>query len=136
MGKQRAIKLNLNRTFKEKSFPCDRNIVKDGKNKTLFEPACVFTEEKSKFLGLFGRKGRNLIFFVEGARNALRFAKTTEEMNPFWTMEEAQEFIEKEITKALAKYKPMTWAQFIIVLIPILVMLGILLKIALFFGVF
>lgn len=137
MGKkQRAIKLNLNRTFEEKKFPCDRNIIKDGKNEALFEPACVFTEEKRKFLKIFGGKARNLIFFVEGARNALRFGETTDKMNPFWTMEEAEEFIEKEIAKSLAKYKPMTWGQFIIVLIPILACFILLLKIAFYFGVF
>ena len=139
MGKQRAIKLNLNRTFEEKSFNCDRNIVKDGGNTVVFEPACVFNEKKTKFLRFiprFWRGSRNLILFVDRAVNALRFSKVTKEMNPFWTQKEEKKLIKKEMKKSLAEHKPMSWAQFIILMIPIMACLILLLKISMQFGIF
>jgi len=133
MGKQRAIKLNLNNTFREKKFGCKRNIVKDGKNETEFEPICVFAEE-----GIprwkFWKRGRRLIFFVDGALRALRFGKTTEEMNPFDTQEDIRKLIVKEMKKSLAKHKPMSWMQFIIILLPVAGCLILLLKIATYLG--
>lgn len=139
MGKQRAIKLNLNRTFEEKKFGCDRNIVKDGKNNIMFEPACVFSEKKRKLFGViprFWKGARHLILFVDGAVKALKFAEVTENMNPFWTQEEEEKLIEREMKKSLAKHKPMTWAQFIILLIPIIACFVILLKMSFQIGVF
>ena len=134
MGKQRAIKLNLNRTFDEKNFGCDRNIVKDGKNECKFEPMCVFDENKPKWK--FWRGARHIILFVDGAVKALRFGKTTVNMNPFWTQAEEEELIKREMKKSLAKHKPMSWAQFIILLVPMILIFIVVLKIAIQFGVF
>jgi len=137
MGKQRAIKLNLNRTFEEKKFGCDRNIVKDGDNTVIFEPACVFSEKKTKFLGFiprFWRGARNLVLFVDGAVNALKFGEVTEEMNPFWTQKEEKKLVKNEMKKSLTKHKPMTWMQFIILLIPIGFIAILLLKVATYLG--
>ena len=139
MGKQRAIKLNLNRTFEEKSFGCDRNIVKDGGNTVTFEPASVFSEKKSKFLGFiprFWKGARHLILFVDGSVNALKFGEVTDEMNPFWTQKEEKKLVKREMKKGLASHKPMSWAQFIILMIPIMACLILLLKISMQFGVF
>ena len=134
MGKQRAIKLNLDRTFEEKSFKRDRNIIKDGKNTINFEPMCVFSEKKSRWR--FWRGARHIIVFVDGAVKALRFGKVTEEMKPFWTQEEEKKLIKREMKKSLAEHKPMSWMQFIILLIPIFAIFIVVLKIAFQFGVF
>lgn len=126
MGKQKAIKLSLDRTFVEKSFKRDRNIVKDGKNEVSFEPASVFSEEKSRWK--FWKASRHLILFVDGATEALKFSKTTKEMNPFWTQEDETKLVRREMKKSLMEQKPMTWMQFIILLIPIIVILILVLK--------
>lgn len=126
MGKkQRAIKLNLNRTFEEKTYPCDRNKVKVGKKETVtFEPACVFSEEKSKLR--FWKRARHLIVFVDGAKNALKFSEVTDEMMPFWTVKEVTELVNKLVAKARLKFKPMTWGQ--VILIAILLIIVILMQ--------
>jgi len=133
MGKQRAIKLFINKTFREKKFGCNRNIIKDGKNECEFEPACCFDE-----VGIprwkFWKRPRSLILFVDGAVKALRFSKTTEEMRPFWTQKEEEELIKRQMKKSLAKHKPMTWMQFIVLLIPVGIILILLLKIATYLG--
>jgi hypothetical protein len=134
MGKQRAIKLNLNRTFEETTFKCDRNILKVDKSTVGFTPVCVFSEKKPRFR--FWRGARNLVFFVDGALHALKFSKVTDEMEPFWTKKDEEKLIEREMKKNLTQQKPMTWSQFIILLIPVLVILGISLKIALDLRVF
>jgi len=139
MGKQRAIKLNLNRTFEEKGFDCDRNIVKDGKNTVAFEPMNVFSEKKTKVLGIiprFWKSARNLILFVDGAVNALKFAEVTEEMKPFWTQDEEKKLVKREMKKSLAEHKPITWTQFVILLLPLFAIFIVVLKIAFHFGVF
>jgi len=137
MGKQRAIKLNLNRTFEEKKFGCDRNIVKDGKNTVVFEPASVFSEKKTKALGFiprFWRGARHLILFVDGAVNALKFGEVTEEMSPFWTQTEEKKLVKREMKKSLTTHKPMSWMQFIIILLPVGACFILLLKIATYLG--
>jgi len=137
LGKQKAIKLNLNRTFEEKKFGCDRNIVKDGKNTVAWTPACVFSEKKTKALGFiprFWRGARHLILFVDGAVNALKFGEVTEDMNPFWTQKEERELVKREMKKSLATHKPMSWMQFIIILLPVAGCLILLLKIATYLG--
>jgi hypothetical protein len=59
MGKQRAIKLNLNRTFTEKEFEqSDAMHIKDGNNTVTFEPACVFDEEGSQTKGRLRKLGK------------------------------------------------------------------------------
>jgi hypothetical protein len=59
MGKQRAIKLNLNRTFTEKEFEQpDAMHIKDGDNTVKFEPACVFDEEGSQTKGRLKKLGK------------------------------------------------------------------------------
>jgi len=139
MGKQRAIKLNLNRTFVEKNFSCDRNLVKDGGDTIAFEPASVFSEKKRKFLGFiprFWKSARHIIVFVDGAVQALKFGEVKEDMNPFWTQKEEKELVRREMKKSLATHKPMSWAQFIIVLAPVFACLIILVKLALHLGAF
>lgn len=121
LGKQRAIKLLLNRRYEEKKFSTDRNILKDGDNQTAFEPACVFYEKKPRWK--FWRGSKDIVLFVEGAVNALRFGKTTKNMNPFWTQKEEKTLVRREMKKGLASHKPLTWTQFIILMIPIVVIL-------------
>lgn len=133
-------KLNLDRTFEEVKLKVASGKITDGKNVVLFEPACVFHERKKPFF----RARRKIVLFVDGTRKALKFKSVVdtdkkeslsmEDLNPFWTMGESAEFVDKEITKSLMKHKPMTWAQFVIVLIPVLVTLGIVVKLALQFG--
>jgi len=127
MGKQRAIKLNLNRTFVEKDFPSDVGQLKAGKHdKVAFTPACVFSEEKTKFMGFiprFWKGARNLIFFVDGAKNAMKFSKVTDKMMPFWTKKEADEYIKKQIAKARLKFKPLTWGQVILLAVLLIVVI-------------
>lgn len=142
MGKQRAIKLNLNRTFEEKDFPCDRNVITDQKGRVIkreigkieFEPAMVFSEIKPRWR--FWRTARNLILFVDGAKKALQFSKVTKEMMPFWTKKEAKEFVNKEIAKSLTRFKALTIWEFIIILILLIVIIIISLKGALTIGAF
>jgi len=64
MAKQRAIKLNLNRTFVEKEFTIEDALhIKDGNNIVGFEPACVFDEEESQSGGKM-RILKRLIFLL------------------------------------------------------------------------
>jgi len=133
--------LKPNKTFEERNFDAEVNKVKYGKGgntETRFEPVCVFSEEKTKALGFiprFWRGRRNLIFFVENCVKAIKFKETTEEIQAFWTQKEAKEVVKKEIAKSLIKHKPMTWGQFIILLIPIGIILAFVLAIAMRTGV-
>jgi len=131
--KQNTIKLFLDNTFEEKGLPVDRNKIKDGKG-VEFEPICVFHERKPR--RVFWRSPRHLILFVDGALKALRFKKGDTTMMPFWTKKEAGEFVNMEIAKSLTQLKPMTWGQFIVLLIPLAISLIILIKIALTMGAF
>lgn len=141
MGKkQRVIRIFLDRTFEEKNYETDQNLVKYDGKETRFEPACVITERKSggsrwKFWRKL-KSARNLIFFVDGLTEAIRFAKTTKNMQPFWTQKEAHEFANKMTRKALTEYKPMKWSQFIILLIVNLIVLGVVVLIGKRFGAF
>lgn len=128
--KQRAIRLNLDGTFDEKKFKRDGGKLQDGSNEVLFQPACVFTENKKR--GALRGK-RKLLLFVEGTRQALKFQAVKDKAGkvklvmkdplPFWTMGEAAEFVDKKVTESLMRHKPMTWAQFIILLVPIIILL-------------
>lgn len=82
----------------------------------MFEPASVFSERRKK--GSLYR-ARKLVFLVDGAFKALTFKKGDTGLNPFWTMEESEDFADKTIAQKLAEYKPMKWSQFIILLIPL-----------------
>ena len=135
MGKTRAIRIKLNRKFEEKKFKTDVNVVTYDKNKKVeFEPMCVFSEEKSRWR--FWRSARELIFFVEGQVNALRFDKVTDKISASWTQKDVKELVKKEMAKALMEHKPMTWTQFIIILIPVLATLGLVFLIAKRIGAF
>jgi len=120
MPKTRVIELYLDLTYEDKKIPYDVNQLKPRKDeKVQFEPVCVFRERKK--WGLFSwlpfrRGGKSLIFFVNGAKNALRFGKVTSELQALWTKKEAKEFVHKEVAKAHEEQKPMTWTQFIILL--------------------
>lgn len=138
--KQRSLRLNLDGTFDEMRLSREAGVVKDGSNEVNMQPACVFTENKKPFW----RAARKIILFVEGTTKALKFKNVStdpkkevlgmDDFCPFWTVREAKQFVEKETAKSLEKFKPMTWAQYIIILIPILATLGIVIKIALHFG--
>jgi len=127
LGKQRAIKLNLDRTFEEKNYPRDVNKIKVGKKDNVaFEPACVFSERKKKkwkFIPRFWSGTRNLILFVDGAKNALKFSKVTEEMMPLWTKKEASEHVKKQIAKARLKFSPITWGKTILIVVLIIIVI-------------
>jgi hypothetical protein len=138
--KQRAIRLNLDGTFDEIKLPRDAGKVKDGKNEVMMQPACVFTEKKTSIL----KSKRKIILFVEGTTKALKFKNVStdpkqeklrmEDFNPYWTIGEAKQFVEKETAKSLEKHKPMTWAQFVIILIPVLITAGMVAKLLMHFG--
>lgn len=128
------MKLFLDNTFEDVRLAFERNKLHDGSDRPMFEPICIFQERKPR--RVFWRKPRRLIFLVDGATNALKFAKADESMLPFWTKGEAKEFVNVEIAKSLTRFKPMTWGQFIIILIPVLIGLGILIKIAMSIGAF
>ena len=131
--KQRAIKLNLDRTFDEKNFSGDVGKIYEEKNAEVqYEPVCVFSENKPKWV--FWRSARHLIFFVEGALKALQFGKTTEKLQTHWTKKESRTFVFKQITKALQEFKPMKWIQFILIFILLFVIIMILLRIAFVVG--
>lgn len=73
MGKQRAIKLNLNRTFTEKDYDIEDSLhIKDGESKIEFVPSCVFDEAESQATGKLKRLRRlafllpALLFFALG----------------------------------------------------------------------
>lgn len=130
--KLRAIRLNLDGTFDERKFKRDGAKLFDGSNEVLFNPASIFTENKR--LGIL-RPKRRMLLFVEGTRQALKFKYTKEkgktakpsmdDPNPYWTMGEAAEFVDKKVTESLMRHKPMTWAQFVIILIPVILLLFI-----------
>ncbi len=128
MGKQRAIRLNLNRTFDEKNFPTGTGKIYDEKEEVNYEPICVFTENKSRWK--FWKGARNLIFFVDGALHALKFKEKTDDLNPYWSKKEARLFVYKMIMKALQEFKPIKMWQFIILLIPNIIILFVLIRIA------
>jgi len=117
----------LNRTFVEKNFPSDVGVIKAGKSdKVRFTPACVFSEEKTKFMGFiprFWKGARNLILFVDGAVNAVEFSKVTTKLMPYWTKKEADEYIKKQIAKARLKFKPLTWGQVILLAVLLIVVI-------------
>lgn len=122
MGKQRAIELRTNRTFREKKFPLEGNklIPKKGEE-VRFSPGCVFDEEKTWNRLKFWRSPRKLIFYVKGTVEAIKFNENMKGLNPFWDMGEAGDFVHKLIAKTKAEQKPMKWSQFIILAI----MLGV-----------
>ena len=134
MGKkQRAIKINLNRTFDEKNFKTDVGKIYEEKGLEVgYEPACVLSENKPKWV--FWRSARHIILFVEGAVKALKFKEAGKDLQPFWTKKESRLFVRKEITKALQEFKPMKWSQFILIFIPVVFILILLIRIAMTVG--
>lgn len=132
MAKTRVIELFLDNTFEDKKVPFEVNKLKPTKKKEVkFEPICVFKQRKKRGRFSWFRKEKSLILYVNGAYQALRFGKVTSTLQPLWTKEEAERFVKKQVAKSLEEYKPMTWSQFIIILVPVALSLFILLKIAL-----
>ena len=143
--KQRCIRLNLDGTFDEIMLPRDKGIIRDGEDRINMQPACVFSERKKR--GFF-RTRRRIVLFVQGTANALKFknveitksdgskepTQTIEDLNPFWTMGEAAQFVEKKIAESLDEHKPMTWIQFIILLVPLAITCIGVFKLLLHFG--
>lgn len=122
--KQKCIRLNLDRTFDEVSLPREGGMIHDGEDRILMQPAAVFTERKGRLL----RGKRHIILFVKGTSEALKFKEVVTEKgteismddpNPFWTMKDSARFVEKKIAESLKENKPMTWLQFILLLIPL-----------------
>lgn len=134
LPKHQVIKLYLDNTFTDEKIAFDGNKLRDGDDRPEFEPICIFQERKSR--RVFWRKPRRLLFLVQGAVKALKFKEQDETMLPMWTKKEAKEFVNVEIAKSMIRFKPMTWGQFIILLIPIVVILGVILKIAFTIGAF
>lgn len=135
MGKQRAILIRLNNTFKEKVFKTDQNkLLYEKKKETRFEPISVFSEEKPRWK--FWRSARNLIFFVDGALEALKFGAITKDMRPFWTQKEIDKIVKKKMAEALTEHKPMKWSQVILLFIGLMANLVILIAIAQRLGIF
>lgn len=140
--KQRVIKLNLDNTFDETTLTREGGKITDNGGTVIFTPRHVFVERKKRPL----KARRRIVIFAEGTREPLKFKEVElpkgevdetgkpklkmDDINPYWTQGEAKEFVNKETADSLKKHKPMTWAQFIILLIPIVVCLLILLKIA------
>lgn len=132
--KQRVLVLNLDRTFEEKTLPREGGQIEDKQGaKVNFSPDCVFDEKDKKRL----RKKRKLVLFVEGTTQALKFKETKDptdpenpklqldDLNPFWTVRQAKEFVDKQITESLEQHKPMTWLQYIIMLAVMVIILGV-----------
>ena len=84
----------------------------------------------------FWRSAREIILFVDGQPDALRFDKVTDKISASWTQKDVKELVKKEMAKALMEHKPMTWTQFIIILIPVLATLGLVFLIAKRIGAF
>lgn len=128
--KQRAIEVFLDKTFVEKEFSSDNNLIHPEKGEEVrYTPACVISERRSWSRFKFWRHPRDLIFFVKGTVEAITFSENLKELNPFWTMKEAKDFVHKQILKSLTEHKPMTWAQFILILIPILIIMVLLIRV-------
>lgn len=134
--KQRAIRLNLDNTFDEIKIDREMGKLNDGQSKMIFTPAHVFVERKKPMF----KNRRRIIIYPEGGTKPIKFKEVTipdgkkaaelDDVVPFWTQAEAREFVHKETTDSLKKHKPMSWAQFIIILIPCIIILGVVLKIA------
>jgi len=124
MAKQRAIKLNVNRTFEEKTYPVDANNMKVGKDDDVkFLPENVFSEVGvSRFK--FWKKARALVIFVDGQTKALAFSKATKAMQTLWTKKEATEHTKKQVAKARLKMKPMTWGQVILIALLLIIVIA------------
>jgi hypothetical protein len=127
--KQLGIRLNLDRTFEFVKGKRDGGKFEDkDKNKVRFSPDSVFYERKPRFL----RGRRKVILYVEGLPKALKFKETDvkegkktslENPNPHWTMKESQEFVDRQIAESLEDQKPLTWLQFFILAVPVVVTL-------------
>jgi len=124
MGKQRAIKLSVNKTFEEKTYSIDANQMKVGKDDTVrFLPENVFGEVGiSRFK--FWKKARSLVIFVDGQTKALAFSKATKAMQTLWTKKEATEHTKKQVAKARLKMKPMTWGQVILIALLLIIVIA------------
>lgn len=126
MVKQRIVVLRKNKTFREQNVK-----VKDGqlkpskKEEVIYSPAQVFTEERSWSPVKFWKQPRKLVFWVKGAVKAVDFTEDMKGLNPFWTMEEAYDYVYKNMQKALTEHKPMKWSQFIIIVILLIVLIVI-----------
>ncbi len=135
MPKQRAIELYLDNTFEEKGFPFDSGKLKVGKKDDVqFEPICVFTERKPR--RCFWRGARKLLFFVDGTVQAIRFSKTLEEFQTFWTKKESKEFVDKAIATAVNEVKPMKTWQFFVIIGLLIAIFAVLMRLATLWGAF
>lgn len=130
--KQRVLKLNLDRTFEETKIERDGGKLKDGNNTINFEPSAVFDEKKKRH---WWQSKRKLVLYVENTTKALKFkdvpntegkAKLAmDDFNPFWTMKEAKEFVERQVAEAIKERKPMTMWQFIAFIALLVIILGV-----------
>lgn len=130
-NKQRVLRLNLDKTFDEIKLSRENGQVKDGDNKVLMQPADVFTERKSPMY----RGKRRIVLYVEGTQKPIRFKTVkvndgkekaeVEDMNPFWTVGEAKEFVNKTTTDSLRKNKPFTNMQVAVMAILLIIVIGL-----------
>lgn len=73
----------------------------------------------------FWKQPRHLIFFVDGAMEALGFSEVSDVMQTLWTKKEATEHVKKQIAKARLKMKPMTWGQVILLALLLIIVIAI-----------
>lgn len=119
MGKTRAIKLYLNKTYDDKKFTTKAGVIKDGNDAVGYTPLCVFSENKPR--KVFWRGARQLILFVEDAMNALHFTEATDELQTAWGKEEAREYVFKLEALASVAVKPLKMWQFAIIILLLMV---------------
>lgn len=139
--KIKVLKLFLDNTFSEIDLPFSVNKIKDegDQGEITFDPTHVYTERPSKLIGLPlvpKKKPRKIVLVIDGKVTPLKFSKTTKNMQVIWTKQEAKEFVKKETAKSLMEFKPLTWTQFIIFMIPIALLLLVSVKVALHVGAF
>jgi hypothetical protein len=132
--KQRVIRLNLDRTLTHMNLTSPAaGKVKDPDTKQLvnFSPECIFEDTKKKRF----TKTKRFIMYVEGTTQALKFKEVPDpdpdkpklamnDFNPFWTIREAKEFVDKQVSLAIENMKPMTMWQFAFVIILLIAILG------------
>lgn len=117
--------MNLDNTFEEKLVTRDGSQLMQDKERATMQPMNVFTEKKSRLF----RGRRKIVIIPEGTVHPLKFKRvetkkpnekgkvvyTMDDPNPFWNMRDTAEFVEKKTAESLAKHKPMTWSQTLLI---------------------
>lgn len=133
MGKPKikAYCLYQDKSFDIKKGKIEANQIKFGKKDSIqFDTENIFMKQTGT--GLLSRLNpfkmpQKYVFYIDGAVKALKFRKNTNQIMTDWTKPEAKHFTEKTVAQTLAEMNPITWAQFFILLIPIILTLVIVL---------